>query len=49
MDICGNREMELLKKIGFTRVAGSAEELAAAEILKAECEAMGVPAFLLDF
>lgn len=49
MDICGNREMELLKKIGFTRVAGSAEELQAAEILKAECEAMGVPAILQEF
>jgi len=49
MEICGNREMDLLKKIGFTRVAGSAEELAAAEILKAECEAMGVPAILQGF
>lgn len=49
MDICGNREMDLLKRIGFTRVAGSAEELQAAEILKGECEAMGVPAILQDF
>ncbi len=49
MEICGNREMELLKKLGFTRVAGSPEELQAAEILKAECEALGVPAILQDF
>ena len=49
MDICGKREMELLEKIGFTRTAGSAEELQAAEILKAECEALGVPVILQDF
>lgn len=49
MEICGNREMDLLKKLGFTRVAGSAEELQAAELLKAECEALGVPAILQEF
>ncbi len=49
MEICGKREFELLKKIGFTRVAGSEEELKAAEILKAECEAMGVPAIIEPF
>lgn len=49
MEICGNREMELLQKLSFTRTAGSPEELQAAEILKAECEAMGVPAILQDF
>ena len=31
-----NRAFALLDKIGFTRVAGSSEELKAAEILKAE-------------
>lgn len=49
MKIDGAREFELLKKIGFTRVAGSAEELKAAEILKAECEAIGVPAEIEPF
>ena len=44
MEICGKREMELLKKIGFTRIAGSPEEEKAAQILKAECDAIGVPA-----
>ena len=43
MEICGKREFELLEKIGFTRVAGSPEELQAAEILKSECDAMGAP------
>lgn len=49
MRIDGAREFELLKKIGFTRVAGSEEELKAAEILKAECESMGVPAEIEPF
>ena len=37
-----NRAFALLDKIGFTRVAGSSEELKAAEILKAECESFGL-------
>lgn len=41
--------MELLEKIGFTRVAGSPEERMAAELLKAECESIGVPAVLESF
>ena len=49
MEICGQREYELLEKIGFTRVAGSAEELKAAEILKEECEKIGFPAVIEDF
>lgn len=49
MEICGKREFELLEKIGFTRVAGSEEENRAAEILKAECDAMGVPAVIEPF
>lgn len=49
MEICGKREMELLQKIGFTRVAGSEEEKKAAEILKAECEAIGVEASIESF
>ena len=46
MEICGKREMELLEKIGFTRIAGSPEEEKAAQILKAECDAIGVPAII---
>ena len=49
MQISGRRAMALLEKIGFTRVAGSPEELKAAEILKAECEAIGVAAELQSF
>lgn len=49
MEVSGKRAMALLEKIGFTRVAGSPEELRAAEILKAECEAIGVPAELQSF
>lgn len=49
MDVSGKRAMELLEKIGFTRVAGSPEERMAAELLKAECESIGVPAVLESF
>jgi aminopeptidase YwaD len=40
--ICGNREFELLKKIGFVRVSGSAEEERAAGILLEELKDIGV-------
>lgn len=49
MEICGKREMELLEKIGFTRMGGTPEEEKAAQILKAECDAMGVPAIIEPF
>lgn len=49
MNVSGKRAMELLERLGFTRVAGSPEELQAAEILKAQCEAIGVPAQLESF
>lgn len=49
MEVSGKRAMELLERLNFTRVAGSEEELRAAEILKAECEAIGVPAQLESF
>ena len=49
MEICGKREFALLEKIGFTRIAGSSEELQAAEILKSECDAIGVPAIIEPF
>ncbi len=49
MEVSGKRAMELLEKLNFTRVAGSPEELRAAELLKAECEAIGVPAVIERF
>ena len=49
MEICGKREMELLEKIGFTRIAGSPEEEKAAQILKEECDNLGVPAIIQPF
>ncbi|MDE6836946.1 MAG: Zn-dependent exopeptidase M28 [Acutalibacter sp.] len=49
MEVSGKRAMELLEKLNFTRVAGSPEELRAAELLKAECEAIGVPAVIESF
>lgn len=49
MKMNGERAFELLKKIGFIRTAGSAEELKAAEILKAEAESAGVQAWLESF
>ena len=49
MENCGKREMELLKKIGFTRIAGSPEEEKAAQILKEECDKIGVPAIIEPF
>lgn len=44
-----SKQFELLKKIGFVRVGGSAEELKAAQILKAEVEAMGIKADIEPF
>ena len=49
MESCGTREMELLEKIGFTRIAGSPEEEKAAQILKEECDKLGVPAIIQPF
>ena len=42
MKICGKREYELLKKIGFVRVSGSAEEEKAARILLDEIKEIGL-------
>ena len=43
------RAFDLLGKIGFTRIAGSPEELQAAEMLKAECESFGLQAEIEPF
>lgn len=45
----GYKSFELLEKLYFVRTGGSKEELKAAEILKAECEALGVPAEIESF
>ena len=43
------QSFDLLNKLYFVRTGGSAEELKAAEILKTECEAIGVEAHLESF
>jgi len=43
------RAWKLLEDISFVRIAGSEEELKAANILKDFCEAAGVPAVIEDF
>lgn len=43
------KSFELLNKLYFVRTGGSKEELEAAEILKAECESLGVPAVIESF
>ena len=43
------KSFDLLNKIYFVRTGGSKEELHAAEILKSECESLGVPAVIESF
>ena len=43
------RAWKLLEDISFVRIAGSEEELKAAQIIKAHCEEAGVPAVIEDF
>lgn len=43
------KSFDLLNKLYFVRTGGSKEELKAAEILKAECESLGVEAHLESF
>ena len=42
MNICKDRAFEVLRRLSFTRIAGTPQELAAAELLKAECDKLGV-------
>ncbi len=49
MNICKNRAFEVLERLSFPRIAGTPGELAAAELLKAECEKYGVPAVIETF
>ena len=43
------KSFDLLNKLYFVRTGGSKEELQAAEILKAECESLGVSAVIESF
>ena len=49
MPVCKNRAWEKLEQLSFVRVAGTPEELKAAELLKAECEKIEVEAVIEDF
>lgn len=49
MDICKERAYEVLKRLSVPRIAGTPEELAAAELIKAECDKAGVPAVIESF
>lgn len=49
MSVCSKRAWKTLEELSFVRVAGTSEELKAAEYLKSECEKMGVEAVIEDF
>ena len=49
MSMDKNRAWQLLKDISFVRVAGSEEDLKAAQMLKAGCDEAGVPAVIEDY
>jgi len=49
MNICKDRAFEVLTRLSVPRIAGTPGELAAAELLKAECDKIGVPAVIEAF
>lgn len=49
MNICKDRAFEILKRLSVPRIAGTPGELEAAELLKAECEKIGIPAVIESF
>ena len=49
MSICKERAFDLLTKISFERIAGTDKELECANILKEECEKVGVEAVIEAF
>lgn len=49
MDFSGERAFELLKKLAYTRVSGTEEELKTAEALKKEVESAGVSCRIEEF
>lgn len=49
MAVCKERAWKTLEELSFVRVAGTAEELKAAEYLKQECEKAGIHAQIEEF
>jgi len=49
MDICKERAFEVLERLSVPRIAGTPEELEAANLIKAECEKAGIPAVIEAF
>ena len=49
MGLCSKRAWKALEELSFVRVAGTEDELKAAELLKSECEKIGVKAIIEDF
>ena len=49
MNINGKRQMELLNKMSFVRMGGTAEEMAAAEILMEEIRSIGLEPVIEEF
>ncbi len=49
MEISGKREFDLLKKIGFVRMAGTEQEKQAAEILMEEVRSIGLEPVCEEF
>lgn len=49
MPVCKHRAWEKLNELSFVRVAGTNEELKAAQFLKEECEKAGIEAIIEDF
>ena len=49
MGLCKERAFEVLKRLSFERIAGTDKELEAANLLKAECDKVGIPAVIEDF
>jgi len=49
MNICKDRAFEVLKRLSVPRIAGTPGEMAAAELLKAECDKINIPAVIEEF
>ena len=49
MGYCKKRAFEVLEKISFERIAGTENELKCAQILKEECEKVGIEAHIEEF
>jgi hypothetical protein len=49
MGLCKERAFEVLKRLSFERIAGTEKELEAANLIKDECEKVGIPTVIEDF